>query len=112
MPIRDKMVILKSETRKLISRGIDYLKSDEEALVVGWFDIAKLLFFTMFLFITLGPLMDAGWIYIHHAPANFYNDTDMKAVDDLYGVYKWIPIVALSIGLVYIINYSNLKKGE
>jgi hypothetical protein len=89
-----------------------YLKSEEDALVVGYLDIAKLLFFTMFLFITLGPLLDSGWIYIHHAPASFYNDTYIKAVDDLYGVFKWIPIVALSVGLVYIINYSNLKKSE
>jgi hypothetical protein len=49
-------------------------------------------------------------VLVYHAPANFYNDTDIKAVDDLYGVYKWIPIVALSVGLVYIINYSNLHK--
>ena len=85
---------------------------DEPALVIGWLSIGKLLFFTMFLVITLGSLMDAGYLYIHHAPGNFYNDTDIKAVDDLYGVYKWIPIVALSIGLVYIINYSNLLKDD
>jgi hypothetical protein len=90
----------------------DFLAGDEPALTVGYLDIAKLLFFTMFLFITLGSLMDSGYLYIHHAPGNFYNDTDIKAVDDLYGVYKWIPIVALSVGLVYIINYSNLKKSE
>ena len=89
-----------------------YLKSDEPALVIGYLDIAKLLFFTMFIFITLSPLLDSGYLYIHHAPANFYNDTDIKAVDDLYSVYKWIPIVALSVGLVYIINYSNLLKDE
>ena len=93
------------------SKLIDYLKSDEPALAVGWLSIGKLLFFTMFLFITLGPLLDSGYLYIHHAPVNFYNDTDIKAVDDLYGVYKWIPLVALSVGLVYIINYSNLLKG-
>jgi hypothetical protein len=90
----------------------DYLMADEPALAIGWLSIAKLLFFTMFLFITLGSLLDAGYLYVHHAPANFYNDTDIKAVDDLYGVYKWIPLVALSVGLVYIINYSNLKKSE
>jgi hypothetical protein len=106
------MVILVTIRDKITTIYESLVIGDEPALAIGWLSIGKLLFFTMFLFITLGPLLDSGWIYIHHAPVNFYNDTDIKAVDDLYGVYKWIPIVALSVGLVYIINYSNLLKGD
>jgi hypothetical protein len=104
MTIRDK---IKTKAKSIYN---SLVVGDEPALAIGWLNIGKLLFFTMFLFITLGLLLDSGWIYIHHAPPSFYNDTDIKAVDDLYGVYKWIPIVALSVGLVYIINYSNLLK--
>jgi len=86
--------------------------TDEPALVVGYFDIVKLLFFTMFIFVILAPLMDAGYLYIHHAPSNYYNTTDVQAVDDLYNIYRFIPIAAVVTALFFIINYSNIKKSE
>jgi hypothetical protein len=106
MTIRNK---IKTKAKKVYD---SLVVGDEPALAIGWLNIGKLLFFTMFLFITLDSLMDSGYLYIHHASPSFYNDTDVKAVDDLYGVYKWIPIVPLSVGLVFIINYSNLLKGD
>lgn len=112
MSIRDKATILKTKTKTFISRGIDSLRGDEPALVVGWFDIAKLLFFTMLLFVVLGPMMDAAWLYAHHAPAGFYDATDISTVDDLYNVYRFIPLVAITVIVFFIVNYSNLKKNE
>jgi hypothetical protein len=113
MSIRDNVAIFKTKTKIFISRGIDNLLLGKEyALVVGWFDIAKLLFFTMLLFVVLGPLMDAGYLYVHHAPAGFYNDSDVSTVDDLYGLYKYIPLVAMTVIIFFIVNYSNLKKNE
>jgi hypothetical protein len=112
MSIRDKVTTFKTKAKTLISRGIDNLRGDEPALVVGWFDIAKLLFFTMLLFVVLGPLMDGAWLYVHHAPAGFYNDSDVSTVNDLYNLYKYIPLVAMTVIVFFIVNYSNLKKNE
>lgn len=66
----------------------------------------------MMLFVVLGPVMDAGYLYVHHAPVNYYNDTDVKCVDDLYSVYRFIPIAAITVVFFFIINYSNIMKSE
>lgn len=90
------------------------LASEEDALVVGWFDIGKLLIFTSLLFVLLGPVMDAGWSYIHTASTttDLYTTSDVSTVDNVYNFYKWIPLVSLGIGLFYIVNYSNMKKNS
>lgn len=90
------------------------LMSDEKALVVGWFDVGRLLLVTAMFFVCLGPLMDAGWSYIHNADpsAGLYTDTDISTVDSVYSFFHYIPIVSLGVGLYFIVNYSNMKRGE
>jgi hypothetical protein len=88
------------------------LLEDEEALVVSWMDCITTLALTALLFVLLGPLMDAGWTYMAHAPAGFYTVSDVETVNKLYDIYRFIPLIALGVVVYYVINYSNLRKNE
>lgn len=89
-----------------------FIRGNESGLTVGWFDVAKLLIFTMLFFVVLGPVMDHAWLYAHSAPAGFYTTGDMDTINALYEIFRYTVPIALFIAIVYIINYSNLKKSE
>ena len=74
--------------------------------------MAKLLVFAMLFFIVLGPVMDHAYLYAHKAPAAFYTADDMQTIDTLYQIFKYTIPIAVFIAIVYIVNYSNLKKSE
>lgn len=84
----------------------------EEALVVSWFDVVATLALTALLFVLLGPLMDGAWTYMNHAPAGFYTTSDIETTNKLYDFYRFIPLIALGVVVYYVINYSNMKKGD
>lgn len=74
--------------------------------------MAKLLVFSMLFFIVLGPVMDHAYLYAHSAPAAFYTAGDMQTIDSLYQIFKYTIPIAMFIAIVFIINYSNIKKSE
>jgi hypothetical protein len=70
----------------------------------------------MLIFMFLGPVVDSIFLYINGTvnnslTANFYTDSDIKTVTDLYNVYQWVPYLALGVVIFYALNYSNIKKG-
>lgn len=94
----------------------NFVLGSESGLVVSWWDIIVLTIFTMLVFMFLGPVMDHIYLYINGTTqnpltVNFYTDSDIKTVNDIYNVYRWIPYLALGVVVFYAINYSNLKKG-
>ena len=56
--------------------------------------------------------MDHAYLYAHKAPAAFYTADDMQTIDTLYQIFKYTIPIAVFIAIVYIVNYSNLKKSE
>jgi hypothetical protein len=107
------VVNITQKCKTLYTRFVDdYIRGVEPALSIGWFDVAKLLVFAMLFFIVLGPVMDHAWIYAHNAPASFYTDSDMETINTLYEIFRYTIPIALFIAIVYIVNYSNIKKSE
>jgi hypothetical protein len=90
------------------------LLSTEDALVVSWFDVAKLLVFTALIFVMLGPFYDQMWTYMHHATntTDLYTQSDVDTFDNIYNFIRLIPLVALGVSVYYVINYSNVKRNE
>jgi hypothetical protein len=88
------------------------LLQSEEALVVSWMDVVTTLCLTALLFVLLGPMMDAGWTYMNHAPAGFYTTSDIETSNKLYDFFRFIPLIALGVVVYYVINYSNMRKGD
>lgn len=99
-----------SKLRKKIENS-RFMQS-EEALVVSWMDVIVTLALTALLFVLLGPLMDAGWTYMNHAPAGFYTTSDIETSNKLYDFFRFIPLIALGVVVYYVINYSNMRKGD
>jgi hypothetical protein len=85
---------------------------NEEALVVGWFDVVKMLIFTALMFVVMGTIMDAGWLYSHNAPPSFYTESDISTIDSIYDKYRFLPLIAFTVIIFYIINYANVKGRE
>lgn len=90
------------------------LLSEEEALVVSWYDVAKVLIFTALIYIMLGPFYDHTWMYMHHASntTDLYTASDVATSDAIYNFIRLIPLVALGVVVYYAINYSNVKRNE
>ena len=113
--------MISQKLRTAFTKGYHWLANNfvlgnESGLVVSWWDIIVLTIFTMLVFMFLGPVMDNIYAYINGTvnnplSVNFYTDSDMKTVNDLYNVFKWIPYLAFGVVVFYAINYSNLKKG-
>jgi hypothetical protein len=99
-------------SKNILTKIRDKLLSNEEALVVSWFDVVTCLALTALLFVLLGPLMDAGWLYMNHAPAGFYTTSDIETSNKLYDFFRFIPLIALGVVVYYVINYSNLRKDD
>lgn len=100
--------LLQKSKEKLLG----FITGEEDALVVGWFDVFQMLIFTTLCFALLGPFPDYFYTFIHNAPVGWYDDADLNTCDALYNFWKYILYVALGAVLVYIINYANVKKGE
>ncbi len=98
----------------IIAKIKSKLLSTEDALVVSWFDISKVLIFTALLFVMLGPVYDNCWTYMHNSvnTTDLYTQSDVDTLDDIYNFIRLIPLVALGVIIYYAINYSNLKRGE
>lgn len=102
---------------KLVDRLVNnFVLGDEAALVVSWWDILVMTVFTMLVFIFFGPVVDSVYIFINGTvnnslTNNFYTQSDMHTVTDLYNCYQWVPYIAIGVVVFYALNYSSMKKG-
>jgi hypothetical protein len=95
-----------------LKAGFKRFLRDDRALVVSWFDCVKLLFFVMLLFVSIGIFMDETYEIAYNAPEGLYTAEDLDTIGTLYDLYKYIPMLALVIILIYAINYANNKGSD
>ncbi len=91
---------------------LEFLREEEDALVVSWFDAAKLLAFVAMIFACMGYFMDFSYIFVHDNTGGFYAAEDITAMEKLYNLYKFLPVIAVLCVVFYLINYSNMKRGD
>lgn len=97
-------------SKEIVRRLQNYTLSTEPALVVGWFDVFRLLLFALLCFVCLAPLFDGMYTFYHSLPAGQLTDNDMKNQDNVYGLWRYILLVAAGVVVFFIINYANFKK--
>lgn len=111
--IRDNKIIKVIQTK--YPRGLARLTENEDALVVCWFDIVKVLLYLAFVWACLSPFIDAVYLYMSNAAAvnsTFYTDIDYEANDDLYNFWHFIPLIGFGLVIFYAINYANVKRDQ
>jgi hypothetical protein len=105
----------KQPTQRLTDRlkqGFARFGESESALVVCWFDIIKVLAWLAFIWVCISPLMDAIFIYVFSAPTGLYTTKDYDFIEDVYNLWRFIPLIGFGLIIFYAINYSNWKRGD
>jgi hypothetical protein len=88
------------------------LVGDEPGLVVGWADMVIMLIYTALMFAMMGFMMDFTYNHIHDDTSGLYTEADVTNSEDVYSMYKFIPWVAVTVVIFYIVNYSSRKRRE
>lgn len=99
-----------AERKHILGRIWDKLQEPESGLVVCWFDIVKTLVFLGFIFVCLSPVLDAFYGYIGSNSTGFYTEKDIGFAEDIYNLWKFIPLVGFGLVIFYAINYANWKR--